>query len=95
MRVIAAGVVLLVFFTGAASARLRPSLPPGQQIEIDYKVPSPAYQPIREGLKKYAVLERLANFLSPLRLPADRKLVLLFDECGAEAKPSTRAMALS
>ena len=70
---------------GSASAGLRPASPARPTNRDRLQGSSPAYRPIR-GLK-YAVLERLANFLSPLRLPADRKLVLLFDECGAEAKP--------
>src|SRR5262245_38763898 len=85
MRIVVAA-VLLVAFWGCSIGPAQAQQPNGRQIE--YKEPgSAAFQPIREGLKKYAVLERLANFMSPLRLPGDRKLMLAFEECGAETKP--------
>jgi hypothetical protein len=89
MRVIAAAGVALALLLGFGFAAQAQTAPRGQQqVEIDYRAPkNAAFQPIREGLKKYAVLERLANFLSPLRLPANQKLALLFDECGSETKP--------
>jgi hypothetical protein len=33
------------------------------------------------------VLERMARFLSPLKLPGNQKIILQFDECGAESRP--------
>ena len=88
MRVIAAAIAFIVLFHGCGVEPAQAQTQPRSQVEFDYKAPSSAaFQPIREGLKKYAVLERLTNFLSPLRLPADRKLTLLFDECGAETRP--------
>lgn len=52
------------------------------QIEIVYAVPSDAkFKPIYDRLKQRQVLEQLALFLSPLRLPS--KLTLKADQCGA------------
>jgi hypothetical protein len=89
MRFVAAvGAALVLFLGSGLVAQAQTAQRGQQQVEIDYRAPkNAAFQPIREGLKKYAVLERLANFLSPLRLPANQKLALLFDECGAETKP--------
>src|SRR4029453_11176477 len=86
--VAAVGAALVLFLGSGLVAQAQTAQRGQQQVEIDYRAPkNAAFQPIREGLKKYAVLERLANFLSPLRLPANQKLALLFDECGAETKP--------
>ncbi|MEA2903716.1 MAG: hypothetical protein QOI12_1103 [Alphaproteobacteria bacterium] len=53
------------------------------RITVDYIDPrSPQYDPVMERLKKRRVLEQLAQFLSPLKLP--RTLRLRAKQCGEE-----------
>jgi hypothetical protein len=56
--------------------------PYNPQIEIAYGEPRNArYRELHDRLSKRRVLEELAQFLAPLRLP--RKLTVKLDECGA------------
>lgn len=60
------------------------TLPPldNKQVEIAYVAPSnAAHGPIYDRLKKRAVLEQLKQFLAPLRLPPERKLVVRLESC--------------
>jgi hypothetical protein len=57
--------------------------PYNQQIEFTYAEPrDPVFRDIYERLKRREVLQELAQFLAPLRLP--RKLVVTLDQCGAQ-----------
>jgi hypothetical protein len=57
------------------------AIPQNPQIDVVYgQAASPEFQAIRERLSKRQVLEQLAQFLSPLRLP--RKLTVQIDQCG-------------
>jgi Putative metallopeptidase len=56
------------------------------QIDIAYIEPSDsAFRPIYEGLKRRKVLEELAEFLSPLRLP--QKVLVKTEQCDAPGRP--------
>src|SRR5690242_11767315 len=63
-----------------------PSIPANPQIEITnpgyVKPASPALVPIYERWRTRKVLETMAQFLAPLKLPSGPKLVVKFDECG-------------
>src|SRR5919205_1324052 len=63
--------------------------PYNTQIEFAYREPSnAAYRTLYERLRERQVLEELAQFLAPLRLP--RKLVVTIDQCGARRRPYKR-----
>jgi hypothetical protein len=63
--------------------------PYNAQIEFAYREPSnAAYRTLYEGLRERQVLEELAQFLAPLRLP--RKLVVTIDQCGTRRLPYKR-----
>jgi hypothetical protein len=71
-----------------APAQLYPG-PYNQQIEIAYGEPRDAiYRALYDRLSKRRVLEELAQFLAPLRLP--RKLTVKLDECGTPRLPYRR-----
>jgi hypothetical protein len=57
------------------------------QIEIQYAEPTknPELAPIRERAMNRRALETFQNFLAPLQLTPDQKLVLRLDECGGES----------
>ena len=75
----AAIVMLCLFACGPASAAPLTGLEPNR-VRVEYLPPkNPAHQYIHDRLKERAVLERLADFLSPIRLP--RELVLKLEGC--------------
>ncbi len=64
-----------------AKAQARSDLAANTRVTIDYIEPrSPQFQDVYERIKKRKVLEELAEFLAPLRLP--RTLRLKTKECG-------------
>lgn len=66
-----------------AAAQVPPDLQPNTRIAIDYIDPrTPKYDEFLERLRSRRVLEQLAQFLSPLRLP--RVLRLRTKQCGVE-----------
>jgi hypothetical protein len=73
-------VLLATLGAKPALAELYPG-PYNRQIEVAYGEPRDArYRPLYDRLSKRRVLEELAQFLAPLRLP--RKLTVKLDECG-------------
>lgn len=59
------------------------------KVKIVYNKPrNPALLPIYNQLQSYAALERLKQFLTPLRLPGI--LTLQADECGTKTRPYRR-----
>jgi hypothetical protein len=79
----------MAIVAAAAAADAQPSLAPNPQIDITnpgYVQPtSPDLLPIYTGVKNRKVLETLALFLAPLKLPDGSKLVVKFDQCGQHA----------
>jgi hypothetical protein len=66
---------LFVFLAASATAQMLPDLQPNSKIIIDYIEPrDPRFQDVYERMKKRQLLEQLALFLSPLRLPRTLRL---------------------
>lgn len=83
----AAAAVAIVAGASVANAQSQSSLPaPNPQIDITnpgYVQPTNAdLLPIYTAVKNRKVLETLAAFLAPLKLPSGSKLVIKFDQCG-------------
>jgi hypothetical protein len=69
---------MLVFAPSRSEARDKPD-----QVRVVYAKPkNPAHEKLREELKKTKALEKMREFLSPLRLP--RKLTLRLEGCDGE-----------
>src|SRR5947209_3425071 len=70
------GPLLLTPFPAAtATAQTPPGLQPNSKITIDYIEPrDPKFQDVYERMKKRQLLEQLALFLSPLKLPVTLRL---------------------
>jgi hypothetical protein len=84
MKCIVCALALVLTATAAVAQPATPApapVLPNPQIETVYVEPMNAnYQPIYDRLKRRRVLEDLATFLAPLKLP--RKLTVKIDECG-------------
>jgi hypothetical protein len=81
-RGLVVGLLIALLHISPAVAQVQTGVQ-NQQIETAYKEPrNPSYRPIYDRLTKRRVLEELAQFLAPLRLP--RKLTVKLDECGAQ-----------
>jgi putative metallopeptidase DUF4344 len=70
----------------APIARAPQSLAQSWSLEIEYEEPAdPALGPIYQRLKQWGTLEKLQEFLEPLRLP--RQLTVKTTQCGANDVP--------
>jgi hypothetical protein len=79
----AAGSPLAWAAVAVAPAGAQTPIPPNPQIEIAYAKPAdPTLVLIYQQMQSHKVLETLQVFLAPLKLPADAKVVVKFDECG-------------
>jgi hypothetical protein len=66
----------------AAGGRAQAPLPDNKQVDVAYVAPTNAsHTPIYERLKQRGVLEELKQFLSPLKLPPGRKLLVRIESC--------------
>ena len=80
--IVRALLLIPVFLALMAPAEARKAFKPNS-IRIAYVAPkNPAHQPIHDRLRQRRVLERLAFFLSPLRLP--RTLLIKVEGCDGE-----------
>jgi hypothetical protein len=77
-------VAMFIAFTSPAVAQAPPSDLVNPRIEVEYVRPTNRdFEPIYERLKARKVLETLRQFLAPLRFKDGQKLVVKFDQCGA------------
>jgi hypothetical protein len=75
---------LLLLCPGLARAAKGPTNSKPNRIRIAYVAPTnPAFQPIQEQVKQEQLLEKLQDFLSPIRLPVP--LLLKIDSCDGES----------
>jgi len=64
-----------LFLAASAMAQTLPGLQPNSKVTIDYIEPrDPKFQDVYERMKKRQLLEQLALFLSPLKLPRTLRL---------------------
>jgi hypothetical protein len=87
MRFLASAVVLLCALAPSTHAQITGGVEPNPNVRITYgrvtNPDSPA-QGVRRRLEEGRVLERLREFLSPLRLPRD--LTIMTETCGQDRK---------
>ena len=83
-------VILGLGLYGAGCGQAAAQLAPNPNVEFAYIPPKSAkFQTMHDRLKKRQVLEQLAVFLAPLRLPMTLRIQI--DECGALTRMVTRA----
>lgn len=89
-----AAALLLATAAGAWPAASQEPLPPNPDVAIAYQPPTDAkFDAIYERLKERRMLERLAVFLAPLKLP--RTLKIQAEQCGQLTRPFTRQRGIS
>jgi hypothetical protein len=87
MKLVLAFVIIWTVLVAQIAAMAQTAPAQGSEVSVSYVPPkNPAHQPIYEQLKEIRFLEKVQEFLSPVRLP--RTLLMKLEGCDGDANAS-------